>query len=220
MSGVELCHNKYEQPIFGDQGVEGEFIYADYVTLEDGTGVVHSAPGHGVDDYNAGMRFGIPVVMPVDDDGVFQCRALLQQPRVTAQPRQLADVVERQPHGVTGRLQQPGQVLAFVGRGNKAAVLQILLALAGTVDVPQQDLDQHRASVVPREDSEQMPFHIRSGEQPPEDAYAAVSYRNRWFWIDDTDYRSKRAFSLIMFLFTLSEEGDNQRLPVLTIPTG
>ena len=71
MSGVELCHNKYEQPIFGDQGVEGEFIYADYVTLEDGTGVVHSAPGHGVDDYNAGMRFGIPVVMPVDDDGVF-----------------------------------------------------------------------------------------------------------------------------------------------------
>jgi len=100
------------------------------------------------------------------------------------------------------------------------SMLQILLALAGTVDVPQQDLDQHRASVVPREDSEQMPFHVRSGEQPPEDAYAAVSYRNRWFWIDDTDYRSKRAFSLIMFLFTLSEEGDNQRLPVLTIPTG
>ena len=71
MTGEELCHNKYRQPIFGDQGVEGEFIYADYVTLEDGTGVVHSAPGHGVDDYNAGMRFGIPVVMPVDDDGNF-----------------------------------------------------------------------------------------------------------------------------------------------------
>jgi len=71
MNGVELCHNKYLQPIFGDQGVEGEFIYADYVTLDDGTGVVHTAPGHGVDDYNAGMRFGIPVVMPVDDDGRF-----------------------------------------------------------------------------------------------------------------------------------------------------
>ncbi|MGI6229674.1 MAG: isoleucine--tRNA ligase [Tractidigestivibacter sp.] len=71
MTGVELAHNRYKQPIFGDQGVEGEFIYADYVTLEDGTGIVHSAPGHGVDDYNAGMRFDIPIVMPVDDDGNF-----------------------------------------------------------------------------------------------------------------------------------------------------
>lgn len=71
MTGEELCHNRYAQPIFGDQGVEGEFIFADYVTLDDGTGIVHSAPGHGVDDYNAGMRFNIPIVMPVDDDGRF-----------------------------------------------------------------------------------------------------------------------------------------------------
>ena len=71
MNGAELCHNRYRQPIFGDQGVEGEFIYADYVTLDDGTGIVHSAPGHGVDDYNAGVRFDIPIVMPVDDDGRF-----------------------------------------------------------------------------------------------------------------------------------------------------
>ena len=71
MTGEQLAHNKYKQPIFGDQGVEGEFIYADYVTLDDGTGIVHSAPGHGVDDYLAGQKFGIEVVMPVDDDGRF-----------------------------------------------------------------------------------------------------------------------------------------------------
>ena len=70
-TGTELCHNRYKQPIFGDQGVEGEFIYADYVTLDDGTGIVHTAPGHGVDDYLAGVKFDIPVVMPVDDDGRF-----------------------------------------------------------------------------------------------------------------------------------------------------
>ena len=70
-TGTQLAHNTYKQPIFGDQGEEGVFIYADYVTLEDGTGIVHSAPGHGVDDYKAGMKFGVPVVMPVDDDGVF-----------------------------------------------------------------------------------------------------------------------------------------------------
>ena len=71
MSGTELAHNRYKQPIFGDQGETGEFIYADYVTLDDGTGVVHSAPGHGVDDYLAGQKFGIPTIMPVDDDGRF-----------------------------------------------------------------------------------------------------------------------------------------------------
>ena len=71
MTGIELAHNKYKQPIFGDQGVEGEFVYADYVTLDDGTGIVHGAPGHGVDDYLVGMKFNIPVVVPVDDDGRF-----------------------------------------------------------------------------------------------------------------------------------------------------
>ncbi len=70
-TGTDLAGNLYKQPIFGDQGETGVFIYADYVTLEDGTGIVHSAPGHGVDDYLAGMKFGVPVVMPVDDDGVF-----------------------------------------------------------------------------------------------------------------------------------------------------
>ena len=71
MSGLDLQGNRYKQPIFGDQGAEGLFIYADYVTMEDGTGIVHSAPGHGVDDYLAGNKFGIPVTMPVDDDGRF-----------------------------------------------------------------------------------------------------------------------------------------------------
>ena len=70
-TGIELLGNKYKQPIFADQGVEGVFIYADYVTMEDGTGIVHTAPGHGVDDYLAGLKFDVPVVMPVDDEGRF-----------------------------------------------------------------------------------------------------------------------------------------------------
>ena len=70
-TGKDLARNRYKQPIFADQGEEGEFIYADYVTLDDGTGIVHTAPGHGVDDYLAAMNFDIPVVMPVDDDGRF-----------------------------------------------------------------------------------------------------------------------------------------------------
>lgn len=41
----------------------------DYVTLEDGTGIVHTAPAFGEDDYNIGMRYGAPVVQPVDEEG-------------------------------------------------------------------------------------------------------------------------------------------------------
>ena len=70
-TGTKLQGNKYKLPIFADQGEEGVFIYADYVTMEDGTGIVHTAPGHGVDDYLAGQKFGVPVIMPVDDDGRF-----------------------------------------------------------------------------------------------------------------------------------------------------
>lgn len=110
------------------------------------------------------------------------------------------------------------------GKGELAvhtrSMLQILLALAGTVDVPQQHISEQRASAVPRADSEQMPFMVKSGEHRPQDAYVTVFYRDRWFWIEDTDYQSKRAFSFIMFLFTLSEEGHDRRPPVLTIPTG
>ena len=40
-----------------------------FVTMDTGTGAVHIAPGHGADDYNVGMQYGLPVLSPVDDDG-------------------------------------------------------------------------------------------------------------------------------------------------------
>ncbi|HBK78594.1 MAG TPA: isoleucine--tRNA ligase [Nitrospinae bacterium] len=46
-------------------------VTADYVTLEQGTGVVHTAPGHGRDDYETGLQHGLEVYSPVDDDGKF-----------------------------------------------------------------------------------------------------------------------------------------------------
>ncbi len=67
--GEELVGITYKQPIF--EGVTGKVVTADYVTLEDGTGCVHTAPGHGVDDYYTGVRCGLPIIMPVDDDGRF-----------------------------------------------------------------------------------------------------------------------------------------------------
>ena len=67
--GEELVDITYTHPIFSD--VQGRIVTADCVTLEDGTGCVHTAPGHGVDDYYTGMRCNLPIIMPVDDDGHF-----------------------------------------------------------------------------------------------------------------------------------------------------
>ncbi|MFH1190215.1 MAG: isoleucine--tRNA ligase [Candidatus Omnitrophota bacterium] len=46
-------------------------VLAPYVTMDDGTGCVHTAPGHGQDDYHTGKRYGLPIVMPVDGRGKF-----------------------------------------------------------------------------------------------------------------------------------------------------
>ncbi|HEY8118483.1 MAG TPA: isoleucine--tRNA ligase [Methylophilaceae bacterium] len=49
-------------------------IVGDHVTAEAGTGLVHTAPAHGLDDYAVGMRYGLPVDNPVGDDGKFYSR--------------------------------------------------------------------------------------------------------------------------------------------------
>ena len=49
----------------------GPVVGADYVTLEDGTGMVHTAPGHGTEDYQTGLREGLDIYCPVRGDGTF-----------------------------------------------------------------------------------------------------------------------------------------------------
>jgi isoleucyl-tRNA synthetase len=67
-SGRELEGLKARHP-FADR--DSLFVLGDYVTLEDGTGAVHTAPGHGHDDYLTGVAYGIDIYTPVDDDGRF-----------------------------------------------------------------------------------------------------------------------------------------------------
>jgi len=50
---------------------ESIIIMADYVTLDAGTGCVHTAPGHGQEDYESGLKYGLDIYAPVDDDGRF-----------------------------------------------------------------------------------------------------------------------------------------------------
>ncbi len=67
--GRELAGLHYAQPIH--EGVQGVIITGEHVELSTGTGAVHTAPGHGDDDYLVGVKFDLPMVMPVLDDGTF-----------------------------------------------------------------------------------------------------------------------------------------------------
>lgn len=59
---------KCRHPLYDRESV---MILAPYVTLEDGTGVVHTAPGHGQEDYESGLRYHLEIYSPVDDAGRF-----------------------------------------------------------------------------------------------------------------------------------------------------
>ncbi|PYU90364.1 MAG: isoleucine--tRNA ligase [Acidobacteria bacterium] len=66
--GSKLEHIRMRHP-FLDREVPG--VLADYVTAEDGTGSVHTAPGHGREDYQTGVKYGLEVYCPVGEAGEF-----------------------------------------------------------------------------------------------------------------------------------------------------
>lgn len=70
VKGSDLEGMEYLHPIFGEKKL-GLVVTADYVELSVGTGAVHTAPGHGEDDFLLGQKKGLPTLMPVNDQGVF-----------------------------------------------------------------------------------------------------------------------------------------------------
>ncbi len=68
VKGKELEYIKTKHP-FIDR--ESPIVLADYVTLTDGTGCVHTAPGHGQEDYETGVKYNLPIYSPIDDYGRF-----------------------------------------------------------------------------------------------------------------------------------------------------
>jgi hypothetical protein len=104
---------------------------------------------------------------------------------------------------------------------NSRSLLQIMGAFASYMEVPEAHLRDH--SVVPAAESPSLQgrpeaVRIHSGREKPADAFAAVRYRDHWFWIENGDLAAKRALTSIMFFFTLADTGDTGRLPVITIP--
>lgn len=73
LPGKLLEHSTYRHPLFERESPI--VIGGDYVTTESGTGLVHTAPGHGEDDFRVGQQYGLPVLCPVDEAGNFTTEA-------------------------------------------------------------------------------------------------------------------------------------------------
>ena len=72
MRGVELEGLVCKHPLYDRDSL---VIVGDHVTLDAGTGCVHTAPGHGQEDYVVGLRYNLPAFSPVDDSGRFTAEA-------------------------------------------------------------------------------------------------------------------------------------------------
>ncbi len=114
------------------------------------------------------------------------------------------------------------------GKGDEIAIttrsmLQVMVELGVLAQVPEADIAGGKAT--PGASSTPSPasgrpslLNIISGASPPHDAYAAVQYKGHWFWIADTDIRSKFLFTSVMLLFSISDVGVRSAAPVVTIP--
>ena len=70
--GRDLEGATYRHPLYDRVS---PLVLADYVKLDEGTGAVHTAPGHGQEDFETGRQYGLPIIVPIDDHGVFTAEA-------------------------------------------------------------------------------------------------------------------------------------------------
>ena len=100
------------------------------------------------------------------------------------------------------------------------SAMQILAQVGSFINVPEEDVREGRAFPAPISVPGLPPIiAIQSGATKPAIAFAAVYYRNLWFWIEDHDLRSKGTFTFLLILMTLADTGEKAPPPVLTIPT-
>jgi hypothetical protein len=98
------------------------------------------------------------------------------------------------------------------------SILRILSELSTYVDVPAEHLAAGIAYPLDDVDADAMnPFHVYCGETRPCDAFVSVCYEGRWFWIDKSDFHSKRTMAYLLVLLALADTGAKESLPVITI---
>jgi len=105
------------------------------------------------------------------------------------------------------------------------SMLQIIIDLASDIAVPEGHVAETRTPANFKDEPVNgVPLapviRVNSAPQKPTDAFVSIRYGDYWLWIDDKDFPSKRIFSVLMFIFTLTETGVKERAPIVTIPAG
>jgi hypothetical protein len=117
---------------------------------------------------------------------------------------------------IFGLLPRSKRELAVISR----SMMEIMLNLGAGVELPAEHVGSGRALPGrPAAAQAAVLVRIRSGSAAPSDAYAAVQFKNYWYWIDDTDIASKRTFTFLMLIFSLAETGQPAAAPVVTVPS-
>lgn len=103
------------------------------------------------------------------------------------------------------------------------SIVEIFSDISSTVEVPSEHVAEKRVTPTMQVEGEGFKpplIGIHHSATLPDDAFVAVEYRDTWFWIDDRDYPSKKLFSFLMFVMTLTETGGKDGAPVMTISAG
>ena len=121
---------------------------------------------------------------------------------------------------VYGSVARNDKEIAILSR----SMLEIIIELGSYVEVPEKHVSEGRTyeSLLDQMDvsAEFGPLiAISSDKSKPADDFIAVRYHDYWFWIEDTDLRSKRTFAFLWLLFSFTETGGTP-VPLVTIPAG
>jgi hypothetical protein len=115
---------------------------------------------------------------------------------------------------VFGMLPQSKDEIAFRTRN----VIRIMNFLALNVEVPECDLAAGKAvDWGTLHCWGEQPLTVHNGCEPPEDCYTAVQYKDHWFWIDSSDFNSKRSMGYLKILLAMVDTKEKESAPVLTI---
>lgn len=100
------------------------------------------------------------------------------------------------------------------------SLLQILMAISNGIIIPESHLERKLVPPLAKiGDDESVLLRVHSGQDKPNDYYAAIPFEEAWFWIANDDWRSKNTFASMLFLFTLMGSNSTEQLPTITIPT-
>ncbi|MEZ5832100.1 MAG: hypothetical protein R3D05_13060 [Dongiaceae bacterium] len=143
-----------------------------------------------------------------------------RDPALEAKRREIAEILGLKPDPEEINVYYGG----YSGRDNEIAMLtrsmlQIMLELGFFAEVPETDIKDGKASPSAIKSENRNPLQIMSGDAPPQEAFVSVPYHGHWFWIPDTDLRSKSTFGSVMLLFSISDVGAKGGAPVVTVPT-